>query len=137
MSTRLRRIVIVVMALATVWFATVVVWAVRPRTDAVPVGVDYRLSPPRPVSAEVSCSGVFDGRDVRGTLPELPEQPEGAPPLAFQREPCGLVHDHARLVLGIDLVAYVLVMVGGGYALVRAGRAEPDPPVRPFAQTSA
>ncbi len=101
-----------------VWALAVAVWAVRPQTDWVPVGVDYTQAPPRPVSAEVGCNSLFDARPRDpGPLPELTPQPATAPALAFQREPCELVHGNARLVLGID-IAFVGLAAGAAAALM-------------------
>jgi len=135
--SRTRRIIILSGLLLTAWFLVVAVWAVRPQTDAVPVGTDYTLSPPRLVSVEVRCNSLFDSSarpDV--PLPTLTPQPATTPPvseLAFQRTPCELVWRNARIVLAIDVAFYLLVM-GAGIAVLarRRGTVEPVP----FAQAS-
>jgi hypothetical protein len=121
----------------TIWFLVVAVWAVRPQTDAVPVGTDYSQSPPRLVSVEVECNSLFDGSaGPDGPLPVLTPQPALTPPvpeLAFQRAPCELVRTNARILLAIDVVFYVLVMAAGITLLARRrGTIEPVP----FAQAS-
>ena len=121
--------------LLTAWFVVVAIWAVRPQSDAVPVGTDYTLSPPRLVSVDVQCNSLFDstpGPDE--PLPTLTPQVAPNPQLAFQRTPCELVHTNARIVLAIDVAFYLLVM-GAGIAVLarRRGTVEPVP----FAQASA
>lgn len=121
--------------LLTAWFLVVAVWAVRPQTDAVPVGTDYTLLPqPRLVSVDVACNSLFDSAARPDEpLPALTPQPEGQPALAFERTPCELVHHNARIVLAIDVAFYLLVM-GAGIAVLarRRGTIEPVP----FAQAS-
>lgn len=123
--------------LLTAWFLVVAVWAVRPQTDAVPVGTDYTLSPPRLVSVEVSCNSLFDSAARPDEpLPALTPQPvmtPRAPELAYQRTPCELVRHDARIVLAIDVAFYLLVL-GAGIAVLarRRGTIEPVP----FAQAS-
>jgi len=135
--SKARRIIIVSGLLLTAWFLVVAVWAVRPQTDAVPVGTDYTLSPPRLVSVEVRCNSLFDSSARPDEpLPTLTPQPATTPPvpeLAFQRTPCELVRRNARILLAIDVAFYLLVM-GAGIAVLtrRRGTVEPVP----FAQAS-
>jgi hypothetical protein len=71
----------------------VVLWAARPLTDTVPVGMDWTPTlqqPPatqRLVSQEVECNTLFDSsaRDDE-PLPTLTPQPEGRAALDYQRE---------------------------------------------------
>ena len=119
----------------TAWFVVVAIWAVRPQTDAIPVGTDFTLSPPRLVSVEVQCNSLFDSTPRPDEpLPTLNPQVAPNPQLAFQRTPCELVHSNARIVLAIDVAFYLLVL-GAGVAVLarRRGTLEPVP----FAQASA
>ena len=126
MPAAARRAIIITLVGVTVWFAAVAVWAVRPQSDAVPVGFDTTLlpAPGRLSSIDVECKSLFGGRaraDV--ALPTLNVQPEGVQPLAFQREPCELVQQNARIVVGIDLLFFVGVVGGIGMITMRRRRA--------------
>ena len=123
MTDGLKRTLLIALVAATAWFALVVVWAVRPQTDSVPVGIDYAAEPHVPVSQDVSCNGMFSSSSHRGALPTLKEQPKGSPPLDFQREPCELVQRDSRIVFGIDVVFYAAVIVGALLVLRRRNRA--------------
>ena len=133
MPAAARRAIIITLVGVTVWFVAVAVWAVRPQSDAVPVGFDTTLlpAPGRLSSIDVECNSLFS-RQARsdGPLPTLNVQPNGVQPLAFQREPCALVHQNARIVLGIDVLFFVGVV--GGIAVItrrRRGVADDAPPV--------
>lgn len=109
-----------------VHFALVVgLWAVQPLEDSIPVGIDWSptvASPPEPqrlLSQDVECNSLFDSSARPDEpLPVLPVQPQDRPDLAFQREPCELVHSQARIVFGID----VLFTAGALAALVWISR---------------
>lgn len=107
-----RRFALIGTAAVVVWYVVVlVVWAFQPLTDAVPVGVDYTLKTPKPVSVTVDCNRLFDSTprdDV--PLPALTVQNVGDPPLAFQRTPCAVVHGHARLIFGLDTAVFAAVV---------------------------
>jgi hypothetical protein len=129
-NDRLRRSVAIALVLGTVWFAVVLVWALRPQTDTVPVGIDYNVAPGVAVTQDVSCTSLFRSNPVDGALPVLTPQPEGSPDLGFQRPPCELVHRNGRIVLGLDIVFY-LVLVGGAVVALRRGRVVADGPLVP------
>lgn len=104
-----RRYVFLAAGVGAAWFVFVFVfWALRSPSDVVPVGVDYNRQPPTAASVAVACNGLFDGRS-RGnsSLPVLAVQPKGKPALAFQREPCALVHRQGRVVFLLDAVVFV------------------------------
>jgi hypothetical protein len=107
-----RRYALIGMAGTIGWYACVVIfWAVQSLSDVVPVGTDYTPKTPTAVSVSVDCNGLFDSAP-RGDspLPALKAQPEGKPKLAFQREPCGVVHDHARTVFILDTAFFGAVV---------------------------
>jgi hypothetical protein len=122
-----RRFALIGAVASVVWFACVLVfWALQPMTDSVPVGVDYTLSPPKFVSVSVGCQGLFDSQPRDGSpLPVLKVQPKGSPPLGFQREPCVVVHDQARMVFALDTAAFAAVVVGFGWLTLRRRRSAP------------
>lgn len=109
-----------------VHFALVVgLWAVRPLEDSIPVGMDWSPTvqdPPAPqrlVSQDVECNSLFDSSPRPDEpLPVLTPQPEDRAALAFQREPCELVHSQARIVFGLDLIFTIAALTG----IVWAGR---------------
>lgn len=109
----------------TVWFAVVMVWALRPQTDTVPVGIDYNLVPPAAVTQDVECNELFAASAARGALPTLTPQPEKAPALDFQRSPCALVQRNGRIVFGLDVVFYLVLVAGAVVALRRGRSSEP------------
>jgi hypothetical protein len=123
MSARRRRFIVLGVVVLSVWFVLSVVATVRPQADAVPVGTDHTAEPARLVSVEVACNGPFDSpARADGPLPVLTPQPAGRPPLEFQRPPCELVQRNARLLLGVDVAFFVLVL-GGGALLLSKRRA--------------
>jgi hypothetical protein len=120
-----RRLVIVGVA-AIVWYACILVfWAMQTLSDSVPVGVDNTLKTPASVSVSVECNTLFDSapRDD-SALPTLKVQPEGLPPLAFQREPCVYVQTQARIVFVFDTVLFLGVLGGLGWLVLRRRRIE-------------
>jgi hypothetical protein len=125
-----RRFALIGMVATVAWYACVLLfWAVQPLSDTVPVGVDNTLAVPKLVSVSVDCNGLFDSapRDA-APLPVLKAQPTGKAKLAFQREPCGVVHTHARVVFAIDTAAFVAV-VGGFIWLAIRRRRSAQPPI--------
>jgi hypothetical protein len=119
-----RRVALIGAGATAVWYLLVVVfWALQPLTDAVPVGIDYTQSPPAAVSVTVDCQSLFASAP-RGDspLPTLKEQPKGSPPLGYQREPCVIVQQQARIVFAIDTAAFLVVMVGFVWLAVRRRR---------------
>ncbi len=119
-------------AVAVVAYALILVgvWASRPLHDSVPVGTDWTptlLAPPAPqqlVSQRVTCNTLFSG-DPRPDepLPTLTDQPKGRPELAFQREPCALVHSDAQRNFAINMIAVVGLLGVIGFAARAAKRA--------------
>ena len=107
-----RRYALVGMLATVAWYACVLVfWAFQPLSDAVPVGIDFTLPAPTTVSVAVYCNGLFDGASRDDSpVPALKAQPEGKPKLAFQREPCGIVHNHARIVFILDSALFAAVV---------------------------
>ena len=112
------------MVAAVVWFGCALIfWALQPLTDSVPVGVDHTLKIPVSVSVSVDCNGLFDSaaRDD-SPLPVLKVQPGGSPALAFQRDPCVVVHEHARIIFAVDTAFFVAVMGCLGWFTLRGRR---------------
>lgn len=125
MTSTAKRVSLIAGLALTAWFVIVLfAWAIPSQSDAVPVGVDQTLPQPQPVSVDVHCNSLFDSaaRDA-SPLPALKPQPKKNAPLAYQREPCALVHRNARLVFALDLVFFVAVIVAGALVLRRASRA--------------
>ena len=87
-------------------------WALRPLTDAVPVGTDHNLTPARLVSVEVGCNTLFDSTASDAQLMMLKPQPVGNPPLEYNREACTLVQRDARIVFGLDTLGALVVISG-------------------------
>lgn len=119
-----RRFALIGTAAAVVWYVfIVVIWSLQPLTDSVPVGVDYTLATPASVSVKVDCNTLFDSapRDS-STLPALKAQPTDSPPLSFQRSPCAVVHEHARIVFALDTAVFLAVLAGLGWFLLRNRR---------------
>ena len=92
------------------WFVCILlVWAVRPIEDRVPVGVDNTLKTPHAVSIAVSCTTLFASAVRNGApLPALTPQPAGQPPLAYGHTPCDTAHGQARALFVFDTV-FVIV----------------------------
>ena len=118
---------------SVVWYVLVLVfWALQPLSDSVPVGIDYTRQPPAPVSVTVECQSLFDSTPISDEpLPPLKEQPKGAPPLDYQREPCVIVQHQARIVFAIDTAAFVAVLVGFVWLGVRRRRSAPVDQLKP------
>jgi hypothetical protein len=127
-----RRRLALVGAAAIVWYVCILAfWALQPLTDSVPVGVDNTLKTPANVSVSVKCNTLFDSAPrVESPLPTLKVQPEGSPPLAFQREPCVSVHTQARIVFALDSILFLAVLGGLGWLVLRRRRIE-EPRVGP------
>jgi len=127
-----RRLGLVGVVAAVVCYACVLIfWASQPLHDSVPVGVDYTLKTPTPVSASVRCNTLFDSDARSGApLPLLKEQPDEAPPLAFQREPCAVVHSHARIVFALDTALFGAALVCFVWLALRRRRASSPDDVR-------
>ncbi|MFN8023519.1 MAG: hypothetical protein U0Q03_18465 [Acidimicrobiales bacterium] len=131
---RLSKRLVLALAVVAVYAVFVGVWAARPLSDSVPVGMDYSqtvLKPPGPqrlVSQEVECNSLFESAARDDTpLPELTTQPKGVDPLDYQREPCVLVHRNARILFAIDIVAVLVAVAGLVLLSRRLRRADPLP----------
>jgi len=126
MSLTRGRIAIVAAAVVLYFVVLMAVWAFQPLDDSVPVGVDWTpttAAPPKPqreVSQAVQCNTLFDDEPRDEPLPELTPQPEGRPPLGYQREPCVLVHSDARRNMAINTVGVLAVLGALGFLAVRA-----------------
>jgi hypothetical protein len=128
-----RRFAFIGAAGAAFWYICLFVfWALQPLSDSVPVGVDYTGDTPVNVSVSVDCNTLF-GSAARPDepLPTLKVQPEGKLPLGFQRNPCVLVQDHARIVFVLDTVAFAAVMGGLAFVVLRGRRSAAPSPLNP------
>ena len=96
---RTNRLFLLVGAALTVWYVVVLVWALRPLSDAVPIGLDAEN---RPVSQTVECHDLFAATASDGSLPVV------VAPNEYTRGACETVQRNARLVFGIDTAAFVL-----------------------------
>jgi hypothetical protein len=116
-----RRSILIALAAITVWYGgTLAFWALRPLHDWVPVGVDYSVQPPKQISVEVECNTVFESSPRDSTpLPALTPQPDKAPALDYQREPCELVHSQAQTLLVVDTAAAVVLYGIAGWLMLR------------------
>ena len=118
---RTNRLILLVGAALTVWYVVVLVWALRPLHDAVPIGLD---ADSRPVSQTVECHDLFAATPGGGSLPVV------APPNEYTRGACATVQRHARLVFGIDTAALLLGLAALVLVRRRARRlAADEPPV--------
>ena len=98
---RTDRLFLLAGAVLVVWYAVVVVWAIRPLTDAVPIGLD---TDGRPISQTVECDDLFSGTASDGSLPVV------VAPNDYTRGACSAVQRDARLVFGLDTAAAVVGM---------------------------
>jgi len=120
-----RRTIPLIVAAVTAWFAiTLVVWAIRPLSDTVPIGVDYSLPARKRVTSTVQCNTLFESpvRDA-APPPSFNPQPGNAPPLAYQRNPCELVHRQAQGLFYANVAVLLLVWIGAGWFFLRGRRA--------------
>lgn len=128
-----RRAATIVFAIVALWAIGLTVWAVRPLSDSVPVGIDHNLAPPREVSQDVDCNSLFSSSARPDEpLPALPVQPALQPPvqpLAYQRTPCALVHDQARVLFAINVVMALAAAIGGVALLTRRRGRTAEPAV--------
>jgi hypothetical protein len=122
-----RRFVLLAAAAAVVWYACILIfWALQPLSDAVPVGVDYTLKPPRQSSVTVDCNTLFAGsaRD-NSPLPAPAVQPKAVPPiapLAYAHEPCIKVHHQARILFALDTALTLAAVPCCVWLALRVGR---------------
>jgi hypothetical protein len=142
MSATAKRLGLAAAVIAVYFVLLIAVWAARPLHDSVPVGIDRTPTnavPPEPEQAvfqRVECNSVID-RDARSdeALPTLKPQPEGLQALAYQREPCTLVHSEARTLLAINglLVAVLLGLLA--FLAMRSRLSRPSP-IDPLAKAT-
>lgn len=131
MSRRTRLLLLVGLAVLA-WFVLVVRWAVLPLSDTQPVGKDASKA----VTYQTTeCGSLFDASPTGGKVVPAPVTPPDVlavePPLAewaFGRPPCELVHRDARIVFGIDVAAFVLLIGALGFVAMRT-RPRADAPV--------
>lgn len=98
----------IALAVLALWYVAVLVWAYRPLSETMRVGIDYRAEPPSALSVTVECDSIFSSTSRSAELPVLPSQPDGQPPLAFPREPCEFVRSDARRAFAVDTIVVVL-----------------------------
>lgn len=131
MSRRTRLLLLVGLAVVA-WFALVVRWAVLPLSDTQTVG---RNAKNLLAYQTTECGSLFDSSPTGGKVVLAPVTPPDVlavkPPLAewtYARPPCELVHQQARVVFGIDIVAFVVLMGGLAFVAMRT-RSQADAPV--------
>ena len=120
MSSRVRRPILIAAVALVGWYVIVLLlWAVQPLSDSIPVGLDRSptmLVPPKAekqISKTVECNSLFasSARDP-GPLPTLPKQPAVYAPLEYPRAACAAVQRDARIVFGLNTL-FVLVGLAG------------------------
>lgn len=132
MSDTGRKLVLVAAAVLFYFVVLIMVWAVRPLDDSVPVGTDWAPTiavPPEPqrlVSQPVDCNTLFDDHPRSTPLPQLTPQPADRAALAFQREPCELVHANARRLLAINTVVVIVALAVLTWLAMRTRRPDAD-----------
>lgn len=110
-----------------VWFALVVgVWALRPLSDTVPVGVNADRVP---VTQKVRCNTLFESA-ARDDVP-LPTLALSKVPLlkdvrelAYTRSACGKVHRQAQIIFVVNTLLTVVALGAIGGVAVRGRRRE-------------
>ncbi len=134
MSRRTRILLGVTVALLA-WFAITVRWATQPLSDAVPIGKDKFG---KVVVANVECNTLFDASPMNAgdipvivapdAVPATSEVPIIVRPVdafgewALPRTPCTQVHKEARVLLGINVVVFVLSLAAIGVVASRTRR---------------
>ncbi len=111
------------------WYLCVLLlWAVQPLSDSVPIGIDLSLKEPKQVSQTVDCNSLFasSARDS-GPLPALNAQPIDADPLTYSRTACTAAQRDARIIFGLNTVFVVCTLAAMAY-IARRLAAQPDPP---------
>jgi hypothetical protein len=119
-GARGRKLLLIAAAAVGIWYLVVVFsWAARPLHDSVPIGIDYTVTPNKPVSQDVTCDTLFSGTSRSGDLPTLRVQYdakgnrlEAKSQFAYQRAACDLVQRDARIVFGLDTLGAVVVEAG-------------------------
>lgn len=109
------------------WFAVTLRWATQPLSDSIPVGKDTELDV---VVKNVQCGKVFDSDAMGGNAIPTIVTPlaitnlissgdERWTPWALPRTPCTLVHDQARVLFGINVIAFLLSAAAIGVVATR------------------
>ncbi len=119
-------------ALLAWYLCVLLLWAVQPLSDAVPIGTDWSptvLVPPKAqkqVSQAVDCNTLFAGsaRDS-SPLPGLNPQPQGRDALTYSRGACSAVQRDARIVFGLNTL-FVLVALTGLILVTRRLGSQPS-----------
>ena len=114
-SNKARRLLVGTAIGIFVWFLCVLfLWALRPLSDAIPVGINSKGVW---TSQTVTCNSLFhsDARD-NSPLPTISR------PLAYTREACTLVHSQARQVFVFDVLVTMLVLAAVGFIMLRSRR---------------
>ncbi len=131
MSRRTRLLLLVGLAVVA-WFALVVRWAVLPLSDTQPVG---RNADNKIAYLTTECGSLFEASPTGGKVVPAPVTPPAVlavqPPLpewAYGRPPCELVHRDARIVFGIDIAAFVVLIGALGFVAMHT-RERADAPV--------
>ncbi len=138
MSPRTRRYFLIVTVALVAWYGVgVVPFALRPLSDAVPIGVDWSptlKNPPkaqRQISQNVECNSLFDGSARDGSpLPALAVQPTDKPVLSYSRTACVNTQQQARIVFALDTL-FLLAALTGLFVLYRRLNRLPAPPPMP------
>lgn len=108
-----------------VWFALVVgVWAIRPLSDTVPVGVNADRVP---VTQKIRCHTLFESSARDDTaLPTLPLSPVPLPrdvrELAYTRSACGEVHRQAQIIFAVNTLLTIVALAGIAVVALRGRR---------------
>lgn len=124
-SNQARRYLIGTAAVLIGWYLCVIfLWAVKPLTDSVPVGIVKDTN--STVSQEVKCTTLFSSA-ARSTAP----LPAVEKPLAYTRSACGVVHSQARIVFAVDTFVLLLLLGALIVIAVRLRNSEAMPTVSP------
>lgn len=135
MSRRARRSLLSAAVGLIAWYlAVLLLWAVQPLSDAVPIGIDWSptvLDPPKAakqVSQTVQCNNLFAGSARNSSpLPTLNPQPPKKPELTYSRGACSAVQRDARIVFALNTM-FVMVAIAGLVVISRRlGRPPPGP----------
>lgn len=112
MSRRTRILLSVTIALVA-WFALTLRWAAQPMSDAVPVGKDAAGIV---VVENVTCGSTFESSAMGGNQVPTIVTPDGIKPAwELSRDPCTLVHDQSRVLLGINVGVFLLGIAAIGF----------------------
>lgn len=136
MPRRARRLMLFAAAGLVAWYVCVLLlWAVQPLSDSVPIGIDLSLKQPKQVSKVVDCNSLFAGsaRDS-GPLPALNVQPIDADPLTYSRTACTTVQRDARIIFSLNTLFVMFALAGMAY-IARRLAGQPDLPPLPASAT--